>query len=57
MDKSCTENEDQGDWSDYELSEGISVPILPRKRKCAFHVQFFITKSYRKGVKQYFNQV
>ena len=51
------EYEDQDDWSDYEESEGIRVhlpdidnesndsEILPRKRKRAFHAQFFIVKS------------
>ena len=42
MDKSSTEYEDQGDWSDYEESEEISVytdtetnasEILPRNAK------------------------
>ena len=59
MDKNSTEQEDQGDWSDCEKSEQISLhlsdtdnesndfEILPRKRKCAFHEQFLIIKSFR----------
>ena len=62
MDKSGTEYKDQSDWSDYEESEEVSVPlsdthnesnnseILPRKRKQAFHAYFIIIRSYRKGL-------
>ena len=62
MDKSSTGSEDLGDWNDYEQSEEICIhlpdavnesddsEILPRKRKCAFHAQVFIIKSYRKGL-------
>ena len=55
--ESSTEYKDQGDWSVYEESEEISVhlpntenesndsEILPRKRKRAFHAQFFIIRT------------
>ena len=54
--------EDQGDWSDSEESKEISLHLpvtdnesndcekLPKKRKRTFYTQFFIIKSYRKGL-------
>ena len=59
MDKSSTEYENQGDWSDYDESKEITVHLPDTDNNesndskcCAFHAQSFIIKSCRKGLKK-----